>query len=198
MQLKIEMYDVKDEMIFDTEEIFAHEIIQEVDGYYCVPVVFEIFDEDENEVATITAYFLDERRIADNGLEISTVADMFSQDLYNAVNTLKKSENYSDICSEAYTCYIETLYVYPMFRGLGIGKYLWENIADIFEYFTNRNIHAMVVYPKPHVLIEGRTNTIKRAIEDDELFQVMKHCLVSNGYEEIEDSNYFMKIYLDE
>ena len=56
----------------------------------------------------------------------------------------------------------------------------------------------MVVYPKPHVLIEGRTNTIKRAIEDDELLQVMKHCLVSNGYEEIEDSNYFMKIYLDE
>ena len=50
MQLKIEMYDVKDEMIFDTEEIFAHEIIQEVDGYYCVPVVFEILDEDENEV----------------------------------------------------------------------------------------------------------------------------------------------------
>lgn len=142
MQLKIEMYDVKDEMIFDTEKIFAHGIIQEVDGYYCVPVVFEVFDEDENEVATITAYFLDERKIADNGLEISTVADMFSQDLYNVVNTLKKSENYSDICSKAYTCYIETLYVYPMFRGLGIGKYLWEKIADIFEYFTNRNIHT--------------------------------------------------------
>lgn len=24
IQLKIEMYDIKDEMIFDTEEIFAH------------------------------------------------------------------------------------------------------------------------------------------------------------------------------
>ena len=198
MELKIKMYDTKDEMIFDTEERFAEEIIYEIDDYYCIPVAFYVLDENENKVATITAYFLDERRIADNGFEISTVADMVSQELYDAIKTLKKSKEYGEIYSAAYTCYIETLYVYPEFRGLGIGKYLWENIADIFEYFTNKDVHAMIVYPKPHTLIEDKNSVTKKAIEDEAMLQIMKDCLISAEYEEIESSNYFMRIYLDE
>lgn len=199
MELRIEMLDSKNDLLVFTDEKFMERVVTEIRDYCCINAMFHIYDEKENLVAEISAFFIDESRSYNNGLSITTVADCMSQELLDAVKVLVKTEDYDEIIfTPAYTCYIQTFYVYPEFRNMGIGKYLWENIADIFEYFMNKDIHAIIVYPKPHTIIKNGNTFEKEPIEDDEMLQKMKSGLVLGGYKEIDNSNYFMKIYLDE
>ena len=199
MELRIEMLDSKNDLLVFTDEKFMERVVTEIRDYCCINAMFHIYDEKENLVAEISAFFIDESRSDNNGLSITTVADCMSQELLDAVKVLVKTEDYDEIIfTPAYTCYIQTFYVYPEFRNMGIGKYLWENIADIFEYFMNKDIHAIIVYPKPHTIIKNGNTFEKEPIEDDEMLQKMKSGLVLGGYKEIDNSNYFMKIYLDE
>ena len=199
MELRIEMLDSKNDLLVFTDEKFMERVVTEIRDYCCINAMFHIYDEKENLVAEISAFFSDESRSYNNGLSITTVADCMSQELLDAVKVLVKTEDYDEIIfTPAYTCYIQTFYVYPEFRNMGIGKYLWENIADIFEYFMNKDIHAIIVYPKPHTIIKNGNTFEKEPIEDDEMLQKMKSGLVLGGYKEIDNSNYFMKIYLDE
>ena len=199
MELRIEMLDSKNDLLVFTDEKFMERVVKEIRDYCCINAMFHIYDEKENLVAEISAFFIDESRSYNNGLSITTVADCMSQELLDAIKVLVKTEDYDEIIfTPAYTCYIQTLYVYPEFRNMGIGKYLWENIADIFEYFMNKDIHAIIVYPKPHTIIKNGNTFEKEPIEDDEMLQKMKSGLVLGGYKEIDNSNYFMKIYLDE
>ena len=199
MELRIKMLDSKNDLLVFTDEKFMERVVTEIIDYCCINAMFHIYDEKENLVAEISAFFIDESRSYNNGLSITTVADCMSQELLDAIKVLVKSEDYDEIIfTPAYTCYIQTLYVYPEFRNMGIGKYLWENIADIFEYFMNKDIHAIIVYPKPHTIIKNGNTFEKEPIEDDEMLQRMKSGLVLGGFKEIDNSNYFMKIYLDE
>lgn len=199
MELRIEMLDSKNDLLVFTDEKFMERVVTEIRDYCCINAMFHIYDEKENLVAEISAYFIDEVRCYNNGLSISTVADYMSQELLEAINALEKVENYEEIIfTPAYTCYIQTLYVYPEFRNKGIGKYLWENIAGIFEYFMNKDIHAIIVYPKPHTIIKNGNTLEKKEVEDDEMLQKMKKGLTSGGYNQVENSNYYVKIYLDE
>ena len=199
MELRIKMIDSKNDLLVFTDEKFMERVVTEIRDYCCINAMFHIYDEKENLVAEISAFFIDESRSYNNGLSITTVADCMSQELLDAVKVLVKTEDYDEIIfTPAYTCYIQTFYVYPEFRNMGIGKYLWENIADIFEYFMNKDIHAIIVYPKPHTIIKNGNTFEKEPIEDDEMLQKMKSWLVLGGYKEIDNSNYFMKIYLDE
>lgn len=199
MELRIEMLDSKNDLLVFTDEKFMERVVTEIRDYCCINAMFHIYDEKENLVAEISAFFIDESRSYNNGLSITTVADCMSQELLDAVKVLVKTEDYDEIIfTPAYTCYIQTFYVYPEFRNMGIGKYLWENIADIFEYFMNKDIHAIIVYPKPHTIIKNGNTFEKEPIEDDEMLQKMKSGLVLGGYKEIDNSNYFMKIYMDE
>ena len=199
MELRIEMLDSKNDLLVFTDEKFIERVVTEIRDYCCINAMFHIYDEKENLVAEISAFFIDESRSYNNGLSITTVADCMSQELLDAIKVLVKTEDYDEIIfTPAYTCYIQTLYVYPEFRNMGIGKYLWENIADIFEYFMNKDIHAIIVYPKPHTIIKNGNTFEKEPIEDDEMLHKMKSGLVLGGYMEIDNSNYFMKIYLDE
>ena len=199
MELRIEMLDSKNDLLVFTDEKFIERVVTEIRDYCCINAMFHIYDEKENLVAEISAFFIDESRSYNNGLSITTVADCMSQELLDTIKVLVKTEDYDEIIfTPAYTCYIQTLYVYPEFRNMGIGKYLWENIADIFEYFMNKDIHAIIVYPKPHTIIKNGNTFEKEPIEDDEMLQKMKSGLVLGGYKEIDNSNYFMKIYLDE
>ena len=199
MELRIEMLDSKNDLLVFTDEKFMERVVTEIRDYCCINAMFHIYDEKENLVAEISAFFIDESRSYNNGLSITTVADCMSKELLDAVKVLVKTEDYDEIIfTPAYTCYIQTFYVYPEFRNMGIGKYLWENIADIFEYFMNKDIHAIIVYPKPHTIIKNGNTFEKEPIEDDEMLQKMKSGLVLGGYKEIDNSNYFMKIYLDE
>ena len=199
MELRIEMLDSKNDLLVFTDEKFMERVVTAIRDYCCINAMFHFYDEKENRVAEISAFFIDESRSYNNGLSITTVADCMSQELLDAVKVLVKTEDYDEIIfTPAYTCYIQTFYVYPEFRNMGIGKYLWENIADIFEYFMNKDIHAIIVYPKPHTIIKNGNTFEKEPIEDDEMLQKMKSGLVLGGYKEIDNSNYFMKIYLDE
>ena len=183
MELRIEMLDSKNDLLVFTDEKFMERVVTEIRDYCCINAMFHIYDEKENLVAEISAYFIDEVRCYNNGLSISTVADYMSQELLEAINALEKVENYEEIIfTPAYTCYIQTLYVYPEFRNKGIGKYLWENIAGIFEYFMNKDIHAIIVYPKPHTIIKNGNTLEKKEVEDDEMLQKMKKGLTSGGY----------------
>ena len=199
MELRIEMLDSKNDLLVFTDEKFMERVVTEIRDYCCINAMFHIYDEKENLVAEISAFFIDESRSYNNGVSITTGAECMSQELLDAVKVLVKTEDYDEIIfTPAYTCYIQTFYVYPEFRNMGIGKYLWENIADIFEYFMNKDIHAIIVYPKPHTIIKNGNTFEKEPIEDDEMLQKMKSGLVLGGYKEIDNSNYFMKIYLDE
>lgn len=62
----------------------------------------------------------------------------------------------------------------------------------------NKDIHAIIVYPKPHTIIKNGNTLEKKEVEDDEMLQKMKKGLTSGGYNQVENSNYYVKIYLDE
>lgn len=200
MELRIQMLDSNNDLLVFTDEKFKESVVSEIRDYCCLNERFHIYDEKENLVAEISAFFIDECRSYSCGLSITTVADYMSQELLDAIQVLVKTEDYDEIIlTPAYTCYIQTLYVYPEFRNMGIGKYLWENIVDIFEYFMKKDIHAIIVYPKPHTITIKNEDTFeKEPIEDDEMLQKMKNGLISGGYKEINNSNYYMRIFLDE
>ena len=68
MELRIKMLDSKNDLLVFTDEKFMERVVTEIRDYCCINAMFHIYDEKENLVAEISAFFIDESRSYNNGL----------------------------------------------------------------------------------------------------------------------------------
>jgi|GEM_PF-2254133 len=140
--------------IYDVNETFL-KTIDEQEIYNFVGG-FDLRDEETTEaVATVRGIFFDEDKILNNDENIVALADMLNADVEGAMSVLSQSKIYNQELNDEkamlplFSCYIQRIYVYPKFRGLGIARYIFENLEQIFAHCFNTPIHSFVIYPKP-------------------------------------------------
>ncbi len=195
MELKLKMYDSRNEFSFDTETPFINNAMEGIKDYYYFNNLFMFYEENDNVVAIIDVTLFDAERIYGNGLDIYTVADVESSELYEAADALwlgcRSLGNYFP----AMNCYISTFWVAPEFRKRGIGKYLLRNLEEILEYYTNVQIQAIGIYPRPMAVVVENNKYKKEKLENEdcEMQQLMIKLLKSFDYRQIKDSNHYVK-----
>ena len=128
------------------------------------------------------------------------LCDMISGDLYRmaVAITKKNGQVKKSICPpERNIMYIENLYVEEKYRGMGIGKYLLDNIGDLFLHTLNYSHHAFLLTPYPQVKCgEHDLRDMESATQDD-IDRLVGFCKKA-GYKYIKDSDYMYKIKADE
>ena len=128
------------------------------------------------------------------------LCDMVSADLYHMAVAItdKKGHVKKSICPpENNIMYIENIYVEEKYRGLGIGKYLIDNINNLFFRSLNYTHYTFILTPSPQIKhgkhslrdSENATN-----MEKERLIKFYKKC----GYKLIEGSDYMYKTKVNE
>ncbi len=195
MYLRIEMDTNKGNILFDTNDKTIKTVKDKDEGYYIYRENFKVYNAITNEiVAKITGTFLDEERCLNDEMDLYYISDIIDQESADAFSALLDDERYKYVSDDIswrplLTCYLDTFYVMPEYRGKGIGTYLLSNLPDIFNVYLNRYIHAIVTYPKP-LPLSGETITEK---EESEMLLKMKRHLKRAGYAEIGKSNFYIQ-----
>jgi len=133
----------------------------------------------------------------DNFLEL---CDMISSDLYNMAVAITDKDGHvkKSICSpENNIMYIANIYVEEQYRGLGIGKYLLDNINDLFFRSLNYKHRTFILKPFPQIKCGEyslRDSESVSAAEKERLIDFYKKC----GYKFIKSSDYMYKVEVDE
>ena len=106
-------------------------------------------------IAVVRGIIFDKDKILNDHLTLEEVADWTNGDAFNGMVPLLKSKIYKrtmDLDKEIMplsVCYIERVYIYPKYRKQGFGKYIFENLCDIFEHCFNVTMHCFYIYPNP-------------------------------------------------
>ena len=128
------------------------------------------------------------------------LCDMFSTDLYlMAVDiTGKDGRVKKSVCPHyGNIMYIENMFVEEKYRGLGIGRYLLDNVGDLFLRALNYSHNTYILKPYPQVWVG------KHSLQDDESATNDEKARLVNfykraGYKFIRGSDYMSKIIRDE
>lgn len=194
MKLKIKVSSSRNEIEWiDINEPFS-QCIDEMEEY-SFRAFLSIFEED-TLVAEVYGVVFDEEKIINEGQDIVDIADMYDGDTEGAISTLIKSKIYKQeldenlIFTSPYSCYIEKVYVNPEYRGKGIGKYIFNNLYDIFLHCLNIHIRCFIIYPKPQQP-DDEGNWENSPDEDGSMKKLMIDVIKKSGYREIGKSGYF-------
>lgn len=152
--------------------------------------------ENGSRVATVHGLVFDENKILNEHENIVNIADIHSADALGAISSLVKSSIYKQesdenlIFESPYICYIETLYVYPQYRGKSIGKYIFNNIYNIFLYSLNIHTRCLVICPKPQEPVD-KHSWVNSLDDDGRLKKIMLNVLKGCGYKRIGKTEFF-------
>ena len=158
---------------------------------------FDLHDDDTDEkIATVSGIFFDEYKILNEGEDIVELADIIDVDVYRAMLDLSKSKLHNQDLDEnkawlpLFSCYIERIYIYPKFRSRGLGRYIFENLEQIFLHCFNTYIHSFVIYPKPQQPDE-KNGWINSPDADGSILKRMIDILKKTGYKKIGKSRFY-------
>ena len=204
MTLKFTMNSTQNNLLFHTDENAIDSSRTCFEGYYVYQSFFDVYmveelsdnccDLKETKVAEIAATFVDENRCLNDGVDLFEAADIIDQDIASAFEILfYRSRKYKQVSEDAaavplVSCYLDRLYVLPEHRNKGIGTYLLDNLADIFEVHVNRCVRAIITYPAPFHMSEEVVNDADR----EKMLKTMKRHLKKAGYKEFGNTNYFI------
>lgn len=127
------------------------------------------------------------------------LCDMVSADLYHMAVAITDKYGHvkKSICSaECNIMYIKNIYVEEKCRRLGIGKYLLDNINDLFYRSLNYTHHTFILSPFPQIKCGKRSlQNIEEVsyAEKKRLIDFYKKC----GYKLIKDSDFMYKVQMD-
>lgn len=150
----------------------------------------------DDRVAVVRMRLFDEMQLLNDGADVVAIADMEDGELYDAILHLLESGLLQQECDPdkellpLFSGYIERLYVYPAYRGKHIGKYLFENLSNIFRYCFNTTLHCLVTYPKP-LEPKGWDAWNPSNDEDGELLHRMIAVLEKAGFQRLGDSEFY-------
>lgn len=151
--------------------------------------------ETEKTIATIEITYYDEDKILNDNMSLAEISDMICGDEHFAICTLLRSRLYkAEIDEEAMfvplvTCYISRVFVYPEYRNMGFGTYIFENISKLSEYIYNMKVHAIVICPKPQEPTDEKW--IDSIDENGQKLKKMISILKKNGYRNICESEFY-------
>lgn len=148
-----------------------------------------------SRVAEVHGFVLDEDKILNEHQNMIDIADIYTGDACNAISALVKSPIYKQeldddlVILPPYTCYIETLYVYPKYRENGVGKYLFNNLYNILLYSLNINTRCFVICPTPQEPID---HSWKNSLDSDgSMMKLMINVLKKCGYKRIGKTEFY-------
>jgi len=93
--------------------------------------------------------------------------------------------------------YIHNMYVEEGYRGARIGRYLLDNVNDLFSRALNYSHHVCILKPYPQVKCGDHGLRDKEDVTQDEIKQLTGFYKKA-GYKIIKDSDYMYKIQADE
>jgi len=128
------------------------------------------------------------------------LCDMISTDLYQmaVAVTGKAGHVKKSICPpERNIMYIHNMYVEEAYRGAGIGRYLLDNVNDLFSRSLNYSHHVCILKPFPQVKCGDHGLRDKEGVTPDEIKRLTGFYKKA-GYKIIKDSDYMYKIQADE
>ena len=145
---------------------------------YCTDFKVRVFAVNSNnrpptEVAFLTGISMEAEAELEDVEDFYMLCDMVSDDLLqmaeavtNHAGSVKKS-----ICPpERNIMYIHYMYVEEAYRGAGIGRYLLDNINDLFCHALNYAHHVCVLKPYPQIksgdhCLEAQENATPEEVE---------------------------------
>jgi len=147
-------------------------------------------------VAELNGMVFDEDKIMNDGNDMTDVADMHYGDVYGAICTLMKSNIYKEeldidlMYASPYSSYIERVYINPKYRNKGVGKYIFNQLYDIFLHCLNIHTRCFVICPKPQ-LPDDKKNWINATDEDGSKKKLMIDVIKKSGYKRIGKSEFY-------
>jgi GNAT superfamily N-acetyltransferase len=175
-----------------TESIGEQEVFSFIAG-------FTLQEEETNDVlATVRGIFFNEDKILNANEDIADLADMLDADVHGAMSALSRSKIHNQELNDEkamlplFSCYIQRIYVYPQYRGLGIAKYIFMNLEEIFLHCFNAPIHSLVIYPKPQQPDE-KNCWYDSPDENGVMLKRMVSLLKKDGYKKIGATGYYAK-----
>lgn len=181
--------------IYDYKELFANEVDEQ--EIFSFMGGFDLEDErTSEEIATVSGIFFDEDKILNESENIVNIADMFDGDVYVAMAALSKSKLHNKKLNDEkarlslFSCYIERIYIYPKFRELGLSRYIYENLEQIFLHCFNIQIHSFVIYPKPQQP-DKDGNWNDSSDNDGLMLKKMISVLKKNGYKQLGKTGFY-------
>lgn len=149
-----------------------------------------------NLIAVVHGFVLDEDKILNEHQNMIDIADIYTGDACDAISALVKSSIFKQELEDdlailpPYTCYIETLYVYPKYRGNGVGRYLFSNLYNILLYSLNINTHCFVIIPTPQEPADN--HSWKNSMDSDgNMKKTMINLLKKCGYKRIRNTEFY-------
>jgi GNAT superfamily N-acetyltransferase len=130
-----------------------------------------------------------------DGYNFLRLCDMISTDLYLMAEAICDTDGSvkKSICPhDRNIMYIENMYVEQKYRGIGIGKYLLDNIGEMFLQSLNYSHYAYILKPSPqvrhgkHSLRDSETTTKE---DKERLVNFYERA----GYKFIDGSDYMIK-----
>ena len=128
------------------------------------------------------------------------LCDMVSTDLYLMAEAITDKDGHvkKSICPpERNIMYIENMYVEEIYRGMGIGKYLLDNISGLFSQAFNYSHHAFLLKPFPQIKCGEHSLRDLESVIPEEIEKLVDFYKRA-GYQFIKGSDYMYKIQSDE
>lgn len=129
------------------------------DSKYMTNLTIKAFaadDEDTNimDIGRIEGIIFESEILFSEALSFVELCDMVTSDVYEMAEAIT-DENGNikpPICRPEYNIlYIEKLFVEEQFRGLGVGRYLLDNINPLLQHSLNVNPRTCILTPYPQI-----------------------------------------------
>ena len=171
---------------------------------YCTNFEVRVFAvNNKDETMAQTAFLSGTSMEAEAALmEVSSflaLCDMVSTDLYQMAVAITDDVGHvkKRICPpERNIMYIHNLYVEEAYRGAGIGKYLLDNINDLFSRSLNYSHHVCVLKPCPQEKLSDNSLRDKEGVSPEEVERLAAFYKKA-GYQFIQGSDYMYRTQAD-
>ena len=194
MQLQIRPIGIKEAIRFDMSKTVTENAKNNVREYYAYQINFNVYKDIGKRplVAMFTVTILDEKKRRKDCVHLNCV-NRVNMVATESFEHLFNDKEYNERIGEnsSFLCYLDKFYVKPNYRRKGIGTYLLENLPDIIDLYFNCRVQAVTVYPAPMPL----SGEVMSDSQKKRMFTKMKRCFEQAGYREMNESNFYVRIY---
>jgi len=157
-------------------------------------------DEATTEVGFLSGTSMEAEATYTDVSSFLALCDMISTDLYQMAVAITDKAGHvrKSICPpERNIMYIHNMYVEEAYRGAGIGRYLLDNVNDLFLRSLNYSHHVCILKPYPQVKCGAHGLRDKESVTQDEIKQLTAFYKKA-GYQYIRGSDYMYNTQADE
>jgi len=172
---------------------------------YCTNFTVRVFavnseDETTTEIGFLSGTSMEAEVTYTDVSSFLALCDMISTDLYHMAVAITDKTGHvkKSICPpERNIMYVHNMYVEEKYRSAGIGRYLLDNVNDLFSQSLNYTHHVCILKPYPQVKCGDHGLRDKEGAATDEIKRLTAFYKKA-GYKTIRGSDYMYKTQADE